>query len=140
MACSEHAFLEERRAHVETEPLRDPANHPRTIDAGASSVQIYSTVSRCGSGQDRAHGGYGDGEQRDRRPPVAAHPDRVKVAQALLRGAPRRAPGAPPGRQAPGFFPLRWWLAARRLRARSRRRFGVPLARLHVPDLKAEMI
>ena len=56
----------------------------------------------------------GFSNKRDRPTLTVAAPDRVEVAQTLLRGTPGRPSGTAKARATPRFFPLRLWWKSRR--------------------------
>ncbi len=91
-------------ACVEKKPVHGRALACRASCAGVHKPSLFSTVSGCRPGPDRAPRRE-SGEHRDRPPARHPGPDRVEVAEALLRGGPGRPGGALPDRPPAGFSP-----------------------------------
>ena len=79
------------------------------------------------------------GQRRDRCSPRHPSGGRLEMAKTLLRARPCRARPAPRG-GGPPAFPPEVVVAAKALACELPARLGVPLSRLHIPDIASEVI
>ena len=93
--------------------------HRRVVSGGAEvppsgGRQVFVTVSRRHSRQDRPVRRARPYQRTDRRSGGPATPDRLQVAKAVPRTTAGRFGRAIPHRTPPGLFPPEWWWRSKR--------------------------